>query len=157
MFKSPSIQASHIAMIATSSLWTCQSQPGNYVRKGAVYQGTGLIQGGGSDSCFRAEDCWKNKVIKSICFHPCQVANKRQGFQNCDVHHPCWIVFCHTQVSTERGPQDDPWNLLFGLGPSEMQSFGVESHWETLDAAQWSHFFSVRWDVLYTLPKILLV
>eukprot|EP00434_Breviolum_minutum_P028581 symbB.v1.2.025286.t2/scaffold2445.1/size151041/14 len=39
---------------------------GNYVRKGAVYQGTGLIQGG------------------------------------------------QQEVSTERGPQDDPWNLLFG-------------------------------------------
>ena len=66
--------------------------------------------------------------MKSKCFHPCQVAKKRQGFQKCDVRHRCFSSsFGATQVSTERGPQDDPWNLLFGLGPSEMQSFGVES------------------------------
>ena len=70
--------------------------------------------------------------MKSKCFRPCQVANKRQGFQKRDVHHRCFLSsFVETQVSAERGPEDDPWNLLFGLGPSEDAIIFGLNHVET--------------------------
>lgn len=129
-------------MIATSSLWTCQSQPGNYVRKGAVYQGTGLIQGGGvihvSELKTVEKTKWWNQNVSVLARWP----TRGKAFRNV----MCTTAVFYRLLWKRRCPRSEVLRMILGtfslvLDPVRMQSFGVESCWETLDAAQLPIFF----------------